>query len=573
MVQVLGEGQYGMVTKARKKSDGKPVAIKKIKMAWAEKYNEGFPVTTIREIEILISERLLPVELRNPNVVSLLDVVLADEKYDQQDSNEWKDAICLVFEYLDYDFGALIANPTTIMTMDHVRCYMKQILNALVFAEERNIMHRDLKPANLLLSKDSHTIKFVDWGMARKELNETKVETLITVRVIDGCFWLTRGPWHENNPIAVPRLPLRLLCPASYEFDQSHPSNVGYPLLLSSNKNDGSNSDRPIYNNGEVVRSDKPLGTPGAGFKFFTNTKTPKYLFYYCPKEKNMGGQISVRNPYTVEVVSLCWRAWNCCCKKSCRRQEKGLYNTKLDLWAAGCIMAEMLRSGRPILPGTSEIDQLMKILRLCGTPEESEWDRLLTSNFTSDSCQMLRNLQRCERSIHKAFRDYPKDMVDLLDKILVIDPSKRISLEEAREHKFFKGGYNVNAIKCPNCNEYHNVLDSFNMRSTHENDMSRRKAEELDRRRKKYEEERMQMQLLKDEEERIKKALEERKAKLKLRDAEIIIVNSTTNLATIRSSNVEAFKPGRGKGSLVLKGRQGINPFKRGFRRSDQFI
>ena len=119
----------------------------------AEKYNEGFPVTTIREIEILISERLLPVELRNPNVVSLLDVVLADEKYDQQDSNEWKDAICLVFEYLDYDFGALIANPTTIMTMDHVRCYMKQILNALVFAEERNIMHRDLKPANLCCQK------------------------------------------------------------------------------------------------------------------------------------------------------------------------------------------------------------------------------------------------------------------------------------------------------------------------------------------------------------------------------------------------------------------------------------
>ena len=39
-----------------------------------------------------------------------------------------------------------------------------------------------------------------------------------------------------------------------------------------------------------------------------------------------------------------------------------------------------------------------------------------------------------------------------------------------------------------------------------------------------------MQMQLLKDEEERIKKALEDRKAKLKLRDAEIIIVNSTTN-------------------------------------------
>ena len=296
MVQVLGEGQYGMVTKARKKSDGKPVAIKKIKMAWAEKYNEGFPVTTIREIEILISERCSHPSFE-PNVVSLLDIVLADEKYDKQDSKEWKDAICLVFEYLDYDFGALIANPTTIMTMDHVRCYMKQILNALVFAEERNIMHRDLKPANLLLSKDSHTIKFADWGMARKELNETKVETLITVRVIDGCFWLTRGPWHENNPIAVPRLPLRLLCPASYEFDQSHPSNVGYPLLLSSNKNDGSNSDRPIYNNGEVVRSDKPLGTPGAGFKFFYKHKDSQIFILLLSQRKKYGGSNFCKEP------------------------------------------------------------------------------------------------------------------------------------------------------------------------------------------------------------------------------------------------------------------------------------
>ena len=59
MVQVLGEGQYGMVTKARKKGDGKPVTNKKI-CSMGRKYNEGFPVTTIRESGILISEKFAP---------------------------------------------------------------------------------------------------------------------------------------------------------------------------------------------------------------------------------------------------------------------------------------------------------------------------------------------------------------------------------------------------------------------------------------------------------------------------------------------------------------------------------
>jgi len=49
------------------------------------------------------------------------------------------------------------------------------------------------------------------------------------------------------------------------------------------------------------------------------------------------------------------------------------LYGTKfygpgVDLWAAGCIMAEMLLK-RFLFPGTSEIDQLSKIFSLRGTP------------------------------------------------------------------------------------------------------------------------------------------------------------------------------------------------------------
>ena len=48
-------------------------------------------------------------------------------------------------------------------------------------------------------------------------------------------------------------------------------------------------------------------------------------------------------------------------------------YNTSIDIWSAGCIMAEMF-TGRPLFPGTTNEDQLMKIFRLMGTPSERSW-------------------------------------------------------------------------------------------------------------------------------------------------------------------------------------------------------
>lgn len=45
-------------------------------------------------------------------------------------------------------------------------------------------------------------------------------------------------------------------------------------------------------------------------------------------------------------------------------------YSTPIDLWAVGCIMAE-LYTFRPLFPGTSEIDQIFKICSVLGTPDK----------------------------------------------------------------------------------------------------------------------------------------------------------------------------------------------------------
>ena len=47
-------------------------------------------------------------------------------------------------------------------------------------------------------------------------------------------------------------------------------------------------------------------------------------------------------------------------------------YGVEVDLWAAGCVLSEMLRGGRVMFEGKSNADQLAKIMMLLGSPSES---------------------------------------------------------------------------------------------------------------------------------------------------------------------------------------------------------
>ena len=51
-------------------------------------------------------------------------------------------------------------------------------------------------------------------------------------------------------------------------------------------------------------------------------------------------------------------------------------YDASIDLWSVGCLLAELV-VGRPMLPGRTEVEQLHRIYKLCGTPPDEYWDRL----------------------------------------------------------------------------------------------------------------------------------------------------------------------------------------------------
>ncbi|KAF6144190.1 hypothetical protein GIB67_004863 [Kingdonia uniflora] len=91
-------------------------------------------------------------------------------------------------------------------------------------------------------------------------------------------------------------------------------------------------------------------------------------------------------------------------------------YGVGIDLWSAGCLMAEMF-AARPIMPGRTEVEQLHRIFKLCGSPSEDYWKRLkLPASFQPP--------QPYKPSLSEAFRDFPSSSFGLLTTLLALDPS-----------------------------------------------------------------------------------------------------------------------------------------------------
>ena len=107
--------------------------------------------------------------------------------------------------------------------------------------------------------------------------------------------------------------------------------------------------------------------------------------------------------------------------------QEK--YGPEIDIWSIGCVMAEMFM-GEPIFPGTSSKDQMLQIIRVLGTPNPSE-----TKAMSPDVQVSLPNTKGT------GFKFPPgtnPDFVDLLSKVLVYNPKKRVKPLYALLHPYF---------------------------------------------------------------------------------------------------------------------------------------
>ncbi|CAM9356242.1 mitogen-activated protein kinase 14-like isoform X2 [Lethenteron reissneri] len=109
-------------------------------------------------------------------------------------------------------------------------------------------------------------------------------------------------------------------------------------------------------------------------------------------------------------------------------------YNQTVDIWSVGCIMAELL-TGRTLFPGTDHIDQLKLIMQLVGTPSPGLMQKI-SSESARNYIQSLPYTQK--RDFKDVFLGANPLVVDLLERMLVLDTDQRITAAEALVHQYF---------------------------------------------------------------------------------------------------------------------------------------
>ncbi|RDA87523.1 hypothetical protein CP532_1607 [Ophiocordyceps camponoti-leonardi (nom. inval.)] len=130
-------------------------------------------------------------------------------------------------------------------------------------------------------------------------------------------------------------------------------------------------------------------------------------------------------NTFSNEVVTLWYRAPDVLLGSR-------TYNTSIDIWSAGCIMAEMY-TGRPLFPGTTNEDQIIRIFRIMGTPTERTWPGITQYPEYKPTFQMY-----ATQDLRNILHAIDATGIDLLQRMLQLRPELRISAHEALQHPWF---------------------------------------------------------------------------------------------------------------------------------------
>ncbi|XP_057448746.1 cyclin-dependent kinase F-4-like isoform X2 [Lotus japonicus] len=142
--------------------------------------------------------------------------------------------------------------------------------------------------------------------------------------------------------------------------------------------------------------------------------------------------EISSQPPYTEYVSTRWYRAPEVLL-------QSHLYNSKVDMWAMGAIMAELL-SLRPLFPGVSEADEIYKICGVIGSPTIESWaDGLRLARAINYQFPQLAGVH-----LSALIPSASDDAISLITSLCSWDPCKRPTASEALQHPFFQSCFYI---------------------------------------------------------------------------------------------------------------------------------
>ena len=138
--------------------------------------------------------------------------------------------------------------------------------------------------------------------------------------------------------------------------------------------------------------------------------------------DPQMTGYVSTRY-YRAPEIMLTWQK----------------YDVAVDIWSTGCIFAEML-AGKPLFPGKDHVSQFKLIIELLGTPSEQILNRIASPN----TLNFVMSLPKREKMpFEQRFPGQDRVALDLLGKLLVLDPTERVTARDSLSHEYLKPYHN----------------------------------------------------------------------------------------------------------------------------------
>lgn len=120
---------------------------------------------------------------------------------------------------------------------------------------------------------------------------------------------------------------------------------------------------------------------------------------------------------------------------------SNGSYTNAVDMWSVGCIISEIINKG-PLFPGTDSVQQMRLVTSIIGSPSQEDIEIIESEAARTFLRTELANQQA--RPWAQVFPSAPPLLRDLLAQMLVFNPNRRITVDEALRHPYLASLYNL---------------------------------------------------------------------------------------------------------------------------------